>query len=106
MSEQGTISNSFWSKAIKLAPLLSIIVLLFTVGMIWGKTEGRMFDDSKQKHESVSHSDPKGKVYEDSHLTMEQVNEEALARFVTKEDFNKVISGQNEIKQLILDAKK
>lgn len=91
------IKTSVWDRVLKYAQLISVIILIFTIGVTWGKSQDRMFDNAEQKASTISHSDPKNPGYKDIHMTLQ----ENQAEFVTRREYILLLKGQDEIKDMI-----
>jgi len=102
MSKILPISGTFWDKVLRLAQLASVLVLIFTIGVTWGRAQDRMFDDPSQKSRVVTHSDQKAEGYSDIHMTLQEKQEE----FVTRREYILLIKGQDEIKDMIREELK
>jgi len=87
---------------IRYASLVGVVVLIFTVGVTWGQSGDRMFKDSEQLNTTVTHADEDSKAYKDVHMTLA----EKQAEFVTRREYDLLVKGQDEIKELIRDLEK
>lgn len=88
-----------WDKYLKLTQLVGIIILIFSVGIIWGRTQDRMFDSAEQKNSTIIHTDPESLMFKDFHMSLRDKQSE----FVTRREYELLVKGQDEIKEMIRD---
>ena len=102
MSKVPSISGTFLDKVLRLAQLTSVLALIFTIGVTWGQSQEKMFDNPNQKSRVISHSDEQEAGYYDDHMTLKEGQKE----FATRREYILLLKGQDEIKTILREQYK
>lgn len=89
-------------RLIKYGSLIGIVLIIFAMGITWGQSEDKMFDNSAQKNNIINHADETKKTYTETHKTVSELSD----YFVTIKQYELLVKGQDEIKDLIKASKK
>ena len=76
--------------------LVSVIALIFTIGISWGKADDRMFDSAEQKTTIIN------SIETLDVMSLDEMQDE----FVTRREYELLLQGQSEIKDMIREHTK
>jgi len=79
--------------------LVSVISLIFSMGVFSANSKGKMFNSPEEKARTINHAKEDTRVYGEAHQTITQLQSE----FVTRREYDMIVKGQDEIKEMIRD---